>query len=130
MRELLEQFRTRRTALISGTGKRPNRYPDDLRKLALTYSQAAQADGVPHRVVAESLGIDPITLTAWERKSVSTGSGTAIAPVPTAPPKLRRVEVVEDPQPAGTLSVVGPHGLRVEGMSIEQVAVLLQRLAC
>lgn len=130
MEQLLHQFQTRRAALLAPTGKRPGRYPDELRNIAIAYSKEAQAQGMPHRLAAETLGVDPATLAAWQRQKKAKAQSS---PALDAPPKLRRVEVVDSSDfsvATGGLCVVGPRGLRIEGMSIEQVVVLFERLAC
>jgi hypothetical protein len=95
--------------------------------LALSYSSAARGGGARSGDIARALGIDPITLAAWEKKTVVTPKKTVRAPRPA----LRPVIVVDEPPVyVATLCVIGPKGLRLEGATIEQVAALFQRLAC
>jgi hypothetical protein len=126
MEELLQQFHERRAALLPATGKRPNRYPDELRQIAVAYRGEALRRGVARGVMAASLGLSAATVESWGREQALATEKT---PAP-APPRLRRIEVVDLPVPATTLCVIGPRGLRAEGLSIEQVAVLFERLAC
>jgi transposase-like protein len=125
MEELLHQFQTRRAALLGASGKRPSRYPEELRAIAVTYSATAQHHGMRHSAVAALLGVDPATLAAWKRQNGAKPSKPAVAP-----PMLRRVEVVELAPTASALCLYGPRGMRLEGVTIEQVAVLFERLAC
>jgi hypothetical protein len=127
MKELLEEFKSGRAALYAATGKRPSRYPNTLRQLAVAYSSAARSGGARPGVVARDLGIDPITLAAWEKRTEVTPKKAVRAPQPA----LRPVVIIDDPPESGaTLCVIGPRGLRLEGATIEQVAALFQRLAC
>jgi hypothetical protein len=124
MEELLQQFHERRAALLPATGKRPNRYPGELRQIAVAYRSEALRRGVARGVMAASLGVSATTVESWWREQAVATEKTP------APPRLRRIEVVDLPVPPTTLCVIGPRGLRAEGLSIEQVAVLFERLAC
>jgi hypothetical protein len=131
MQDLLEQFQTRRRVVLPAGSKRPSRYPDELRRLALAYArQAVQAGTRPSRIAA-ALNVDPATLKSWcpelgkqrPKKTTSRKAGS-----------LQRVQIVDAPaspdQASKGLTLVGPRGLRVEGLDFEQVIALVERLAC
>ena len=127
MQELLEQIRAELDALNIAPGKRARRYPESMREMAMAYSSAARKRGDRVGVIARDLGIDRMTLAAWEKKAASQA--------PKASPEPRnafeQVMVVADAPPAtSTVCVVGPKGLRIEGLTIGQVASLIERLAC
>lgn len=77
-----------------------------------------QATGRSQRELAIRLGMNSETLARWCRlTSPST-------------PSVRVVEVVDDdPDRAGGHTVLLPAGVRVEGMSIEDIAELARRLS-
>jgi hypothetical protein len=131
MQDLLEQFETRRRLILPTGNKRPSRYPDELRRLAIAYTrQAIQAGERPSRIAA-ALNVDPATLNSWypelverrPKKSTSRKAGL-----------LQRAQIVDAPvlpdRVAKGLTLVGPRGLRVEGLDFEQVIALIERLAC
>lgn len=74
--------------------------------------ERAHAAGASYSSIAASLGLTLNTVTRWRRR----GPGA----------KLVAVRV---PLPASSLVVHGPRGLRIEGLSLDDVAALLARLS-
>lgn len=109
LREALER------ADRSGTG-RP--YPETLRRAALQYRHKREREGVSLRAVAAELGVSGATLTRWSRRRQE---------LPTV---FRAIEVVAEPAERPVALVVhGPRGLRIEGLSVEGLARLIERLS-
>ena len=105
-----------RTADRPGAGRG---YPKALRARAVAYAQRAAAAGRPRADVAEALGLSLATLTRWAQPA--RPSAPAFRPVVVAPEPGRAA-------PAGSVAVVLPGGVRVEGLSVEQAAELCRRL--
>lgn len=125
VRSLLNSHRAR--ALSEG-------YPAEVRSRVGAYAAARRADG--HRVsaIALDLGISTTSISKW-----------ASAVVRLPPLQLVRVEVVPDVLPAPALLapialrapvasagcspvLVSPRGFRVEGLDVESLCTLLQRV--
>lgn len=99
----------------SGTG-RP--YPGTLRRAAIEYQHKRQREGVSLHAVAAELGMSEATLARWSRRREE----------PTA--AFRAIEVVAEPADmSGAIVVHGPRGLRIEGLSVEGLARLIERLS-
>ncbi len=109
-------------------------YPEALRAFAVRYLAHALETGGTLAATAKALGVSEPTLQAWRkgqlaahRRAQVPAQKQALVPVVVAGPKpLRRAAEGL----AGTLSVVAPGGLRVEGLSLEAAAQLLRRLGC
>jgi hypothetical protein len=71
---------------------------------------------VSYREIADGVGVKFQTLMSWR---FDRASAPALVPV--------RVEAMA--APARTLTLHGPRGVRVEGLSLEDVAALLLRLS-
>lgn len=97
--------------------KQRRRYPLQLRGRVVQYARARIADGASAAVVSKELDIGAPTLARF--------LSAARARSPFAELRLREPERGSD-----GLVVRGPCGVRVEGMSVDDVALLLQRLAC
>ena len=92
------------------------RYPADLREQIVTHVVAMRSKGVSVRSTAASLGLSYPTLLGW---------------LQAAPNGFRSV-AVKEPTPESeipALRLVTVQGHRVEGLSREDVAFLLQSLA-
>jgi hypothetical protein len=88
-------------------------YPKGLLEKVLSYTVARRRQGAELLAVGEELGMSWKTLARWlggKRKTRRFG----------------RVEVVSPP--ARALTVHGPRGLRIEGLDLEGIAELVQRL--
>lgn len=99
----------------SGTG-RP--YPEALRAAAIEYQREREREGASVREVAAELGVSDASLARWSRRAQE-------------PPVLfRAIEVVAEPVERRDAVVVhGPRGLRIEGLSVEALARLIERLS-
>lgn len=96
----------------AAAARRGWRYPERLRAAARRYALAA--GGRSRCEIAAELGLRVETLSRW---------------LATPPPGLGTVhEVVVSPAPASGLTLVGPSGWRVEGLSVGEVAELLRAL--
>ena len=98
-----------------GRGSQSRRYPADLRRQIVGHVVAARSEGVSVRSTAASLGLSYPTLLGW---------------LQATPNGFRSVAVTEPaPEPeTATLRLVTAQGHRVEGLSREDVAFLLQSL--
>jgi transposase len=98
------------------------------RGMAATYAKARMASGVKVDDVAAELKLNTWTLQRWlqrhARGEFEKGPGKQKA-------GFARVKVRE-PAPAavGRLVVHGARGVRVEGLTLENIAALLERLGC
>jgi transcriptional regulator with XRE-family HTH domain len=111
MEELREELKK---ALIElGPRGRGKVYPKGLLEKVLSYTVARRRQGARLIDVGEELGIGFKTLSRWLRGK-------------SKPRRFERVEVVA--APARALTVHGPRGLRIEGLDIDGVAELVQRL--
>lgn len=96
-------------------GSQSRRYPADLREQIVTHVVSARSKGVSIRSTAESLGLSYPTLLGW---------------LQAAPSGFRSVAVKESTpeRAAPAMCLVTVQGHRVEGLSREDVAFLLQSL--
>ena len=95
-------------------------YPEELRRAAVAYRRQREREGVGVAAVAAELGVSGLSLARWSRT------------LERAEPRFRAVEVVveaERLERARTVVVHGPRGLRIEGLSVAEVAELLGRLS-
>ena len=100
-----------RLRLSEGRDSR-NRVPAGLRAEVTAYAQSAQRDGQSYTAVARGLGIKVQTLMRWCR-------------VPSQP---RFSKVLVSRPSNKTLTMHGPGGTRIEGLSVEQIATLMKTL--
>lgn len=90
-------------------------YGAKVRAAARELASEWQGSGGSQRELAGRLGLNSETLARWCR---TPGAST-----------VRVVDIVDDAaEPAGTRMVLLPGGVRVEGMSIEDIAELARRL--
>ena len=121
MEELAARIRKEAQQRPRGPGKTAP-YPEKVRGLAREYVRRGRARGMSWSTIGKQLGIRSSTLQNWycgrraSRKS--------------AEPTLRPVRVKDEPtvEPR-TFSVTSPAGFRIDGLSIEEAAVLLVRLS-
>jgi hypothetical protein len=102
---------------LEGT-KKQRRYDERLAKEIVAHARVRQAAGAAVRIIAEELGISQPTLSKMLRREA----------------KLIPVKVVADSKArssrlAREFLVQGPGGVVVEGLSLEEVAVLFSRIA-
>ena len=97
------------------------RYGDDLRRELARYARARRDAGVPLREIADELDVSTNAL----HRALAEDAGTI--DMPTA--GMREVDVVDDDVVARVPVVIGPRGVRVEGLDIRGIAALLRALA-
>jgi hypothetical protein len=125
MHERIERFRRRVERHFGGRPGRGARYPEALRAEAVALARAAVEAGGSLGSVAGELGIGAVALSRWMED-----------PPPVT--EWRPVEVVEGLEPTAESRVEAcpPHGLvlitsrghRLEGLSLEEAALLLEAL--
>lgn len=76
--------------------------------------EAAHGEGATYGAIAEMLGVSEQTVTRWRMQATDM--------------ELAEVRIVDAASSAHELVVHGPHGLRIEGLSLDEVATLLGRL--
>ena len=110
----------------SGRGARW-RFDSGFRAEVVAYMRARQAEGGTQEEAARELGLSSWTLSRWGRQhrpgkqSVEAAAGSkAFHPI-----AVKR----EEAESVGALTVHGPGGVRVEGLTLRQVAALLKELA-
>jgi hypothetical protein len=125
--ELKAQVEARRAR---GTRKQ---FDESFRAEMVAYVRARQAEGGTQEEAAREVGLSAWTLSRWGRQ------GQAGAVRRGRPPRQRLegsnaafhpVEVKSEARSQAALVVHGPGGVRVEGLSVQQVAQLLKELGC
>jgi transposase-like protein len=100
---------------VAGRRGGERRYPQELRSRAASYLHEQDAAGVGARAVAAELGLPVMTLKRWARQ---------------VPVRFRPVLVSSSPAVRGSAPVlVTPGGYRIEGLALDDVAMLLRALA-
>lgn len=105
------------TAERAGAG-RP--YPETLRAAAIDYRREREREGAALSEVAGELGVSAISLERWSRRRRERETS------------FRAIELVGEPVRRASASaavVHGPRGLRVEGLTVSEIAELLERLS-
>jgi transposase-like protein len=123
LKETAEKLRAKAEAQ-SGRGTRW-RFDDTFREQVVAYVRARQEEGGTQEEAARELGLSAWTMSRWSRqrkpKQQSAASGGDFHPVAVK----REAQASE-----GALVVHGPGGMRVEGLTLKQVALLLRELEC
>jgi transposase-like protein len=96
---------------------RRRRYARALKARIVDVAQARRAQGATWTQLAEQLGVSLETLRRWCAMTSTKG-----------PARMRRVRVVAHPAASSVVSLVSASGHRVEGLTLEQVVVLLRAL--
>ncbi len=97
--------------------KKRRSFTDEQRQSAVGYLREQRAsNGRSWRSVAEELGVTETLLRRWSEKYPRTSKA-----------EFRAVEIVNSP--GSRSAVITPRGFRVEGLSVEEIAVLLQSLS-
>jgi hypothetical protein len=104
----------RQSLARAAEGRGRPRYPEALRQRVVAHVRDRRARGASLGLLANELGLAVPTLVRW------SGPRPAFRPVVVAP---------ASPAAPGHLVVHGPGGLRVEGLTLEEAAELLRRLA-
>ena len=102
----LETFRRRGDA----------RYPAKLRARITAWVIARRDRGGWWTEISETLGIPAQTLVRW-----AEASGSAVG-------EMKAVAVIDEP-PTGTVTLIAPTGLRIEGVSIDAAIAILRGIA-
>jgi hypothetical protein len=103
------------TAERTGVG-RP--YPEALRATAVEYRREREREGAALCEVARELGVSAVSLERWSRRS------------PERETSFRAIELVGEPMRRASPAVVhGPRGLRIEGLTVSEIAELIERLS-
>lgn len=105
-----------RTALVRTGGNSGRSYPEAARMAALDWAERQGRKGMGLVPLASELGISPSTLRKWQQQRREPSS--TFCPV----------QVVE-PSSSRGLVVHAPGGLRIEGLSIPELAELVRRLS-
>jgi hypothetical protein len=117
-------------ALREGT-KLPGhpQFTDEARRLATDYARERKASGVKMEEVAAELRMNKWTLQRWLQRQ---GRGEFEKKAGATKAGFSRVKVKERTaaEAGARLVVHGAHGVRVEGLTLENVAALLERLGC
>ena len=123
MHERVERFRRQVEQHFGGRPGRGARYPESLRAEAVAITDWAVTRGTSLSAVAKRLGVGQATLGRW------------LESPPEELPELRPVEVIErDEAPSepvrggGPLALVTAGGHRIEGLRLEEAALLLEAL--
>lgn len=103
-------------------GGRGRRYSQQARTEALEVLTRRRREGRSYAQVAAEVGIHVSTLRAWQQSEtamVATKSSTTFCPV----------EVISTARPGRGHVVHGPRGVRVEDLTLDEVAELIRRLS-
>ena len=106
-----------RTALVRREGSSGRSYPEAARTAALDWAEQQQRKGAGFVPIASELGISATTLRKWQQQRRATSS--SFCPV----------QIVEPSSSSRGLVVHAPGGLRIEGVSIPELAELVRRLS-
>jgi transposase len=93
------------------------RVPEALQDLVVRYVEQQQIAGVSMKEIGSELGMSFHTLSYWRARSSQPRSTS-----------LARVKVVEPKRTEHVVVVHAPSGLRIEGLSMTQLAELIGRL--
>ncbi len=110
------QIRDLITQTTTGTA-RP-RVPREVRDEVCRYAVRRRKAGAAWAAIARETGLDVRKLQRWNTRA---RRGSSV-------PVLRQVEVLPTREPAETLTLVAPSGVRIEGLAVEQAARLLRLL--
>ena len=95
-------------------------YPGAAREAAVEFLEDKRREGVGLHMVAAELGVSATTLRKWDQGRTSPGAARA---------RFCEVEIVTATAGPGGVVVHVPHGVRIEGLSLEQIAELVRRLS-
>lgn len=109
----------RRRVHALGSRHRGARVPAALRAAIAAYARDERATGASCRAIAERLGVSAESIRRWARAEPARDDDMA-ALVP--------VHVVAEAV-GKTLTIWSPTGYRIEGLSVDETAELLRRLA-
>lgn len=98
--------------LERGKHKR-RRYPAELQRRITDHVREQRGAGVPLNEIARAIGISSTLLHRWELRLSQ---------------KFRRVELAAPPMRASRWLLHAPFGVRVEGLSLDELVEVLRRL--
>jgi|SRR5688572_17323654 len=98
--------------LEGGKGKR-RKYPMELRQRLVEFVREQRAAGKQLKSIAARVGVSPTLLHRWEMKRAGA---------------FRRVELQRQPSTSSRYVLRAPHGVRVEGLGVEELVTILRRL--
>ena len=93
------------------------RVPAAIKRAALLIIERARQNGMSYRSISKQIGVNNHTLRYWRETSKTKN---VIEEVRIAEPNAK---------PKSEVVLVGPRGLRIEGLNLSQLAELLVRLA-
>jgi transposase-like protein len=130
MEERITWFRTQVGMHCGGRPGRGARYPEELRCEAIEIGRELLNRGGPMSSTARRLGLAPGTLERWLEQEEQSGLSASCRRT-----DLRPVELIEAEEPGSEMSspgaglvLVTAAGHRVEGLGLDEVAVLLEAL--
>jgi len=100
--------------LISDREFPTSRLSADLRARATSYTRRRSSEGAPQSAIAAELGVSTVSIARWLRSR----DGAALVPVSVIP---------EPRSESASFEVVSPRGLRVVGLTLDDVCALLER---
>ena len=98
------------------------RYPQALKHRILDWVRRAMATGMPKSGCSKLVGIKSWRITLWLRET-EMGSKMRVEPVSLVPIETPSMALSSGPV------IVTPCGYRIEGLVLEQIAVLLRELS-
>ncbi len=100
-------------------GKKPAPYDAELRRFAIDYVDEQVAQGKSQATAVEELGVSYQTLRNWRGSAPSTAGGFR---------RVRVSAVAEAVVKTRSATLVSPKGYRVEGLGLDDIASLLEKL--
>ena len=114
-------------ARIAATHTKGSAFPVEFRKEVMAYARARRAEGLKLQAIASEIGLSYWTLWEWFRVEARQRRPETDAPASIVPVHI--VEARPAASRAGSLTIHGPFGLRIEGADVETIAALVRSLA-
>lgn len=102
-------------------------YPASLRQAAMEYCHQREQQGASINGIALELGVSTTSLMRWSRKAAESTEGFRAVELMVGPES--NTVVGKPTRLASTVVVHGPRGLRVEGLTVAELAELIGRLS-
>jgi hypothetical protein len=103
-----------------------------VRRDAIAYTRRRKAQGGSRVTIARELGVSAMTVGRWVAMAMKATPARKVRRKPKPAPELRRVHVAEVPPASrgsrGAVVVTTAHGLRVDGLALEEVIAILRAL--
>lgn len=116
---ILEEAKQIRSEVSKLRPDKRRRYPDALRRRILDWVRRAVAEGMFEPACSKAIGVTSWRFTIWRRAEERAPRDESLALVPVEVPMLAT---------SSGLTLVSPSGHRIEGLSVEQAAMLLREL--